>query len=81
MYNLDAILSSRGMTKKDLADRLGITKQGLNSMKNPTLSNLEKVANALEIPLWMLFREEQVDNLDGAIITINGVKYRLTRME
>lgn len=81
MYNLDAILSSRGMTKKDLADRLGITKQGLNSMKNPTLSNLEKVANALEIPLWMLFREEQVDNLDGGIITINGVKYRLTRME
>ena len=69
------------MTKKDLADRLGITKQGLNSMKNPTLSNLEKVANALEIPLWMLFREEQVDNLDGGIITINGVKYRLTRME
>lgn len=81
MYNLDAILTSRGMTKKDLADKLGITKQGLNSMKNPTLSNLEKVANALEIPLWRLFREEQTDNLDGGIITINGAKYKLTRME
>lgn len=78
MYRLDEILRARGMRKSDLAEKLGICKQSLSSMtKNPSLSNMERIAKALEIPMWRLFRKDGAD-LDGSIITIEGVKYRLS---
>lgn len=78
MYRLDEILRTRGMRKSDLAEKLGISKQSLSSMtKNPSLSNMERIAKALEIPIWRLFRKDGAD-LDGSVITIEGVEYRLT---
>lgn len=78
MYRLDEILRARGMRKSDFAEKLGISKQSLSSMtKNPSLSNMERIAKALDIPMWRLFRKDGAD-LDGSVITIDGVRYRLS---
>lgn len=79
MYRLDVILRAKGMRKADLADKLGISRQSLSSLiKNPSLSNLERIASALEVPIWELFKEESTD-LSGKVIRIDGVDYVLTR--
>lgn len=56
MDNLDIILKAKGLTKTALADRLGIKKQNLNGLlKNPTLSTITRIANALAINPRELF--------------------------
>lgn len=76
MYRLEEILKSKGLTKQDLAERMGIKRQTLYNMKNPTLSNLEKMADAIGVPLGILLGVD----LDGRIIEICGIKYKLTRI-
>lgn len=56
MDNLDTILKAKGLTKTALADRLGIKKQNLNGLlKNPTLSTIRRIADALDINPRELF--------------------------
>ena len=59
-------LSRRGMSKKDLAERLGIPAQNVNStvLRNPKFEVLERVAEAMGIPLSVLVD----DGSHGAII-------------
>lgn len=59
-------LSRRGMSKKDLAERLGIPAQNVNStvLTNPKFEVLERVAEAMGIPLSVLVD----DGSHGAII-------------
>lgn len=53
---IENILKEKGMTKTALAELLDIKKQSINGLlKNPTLATLEKIANALNVPLWQLF--------------------------
>ena len=60
-------LSRRGLTKKDLAERLGIPAQNVNStvLTNPKLEVLERVADALGVPL-----RDLVDDGGGGTATI-----------
>ena len=55
--NLNAILKNKGITKKDLADMLGISAAALHSYinGNPTIESIQKIADALQIPLVDLF--------------------------
>lgn len=56
----------RGLTQKELADkcdnqlsRASITSYEIGAHKNPTLTNLYAIADALEIPITELFMENE----------------------
>ncbi|MEQ3366243.1 helix-turn-helix domain-containing protein [Parabacteroides distasonis] len=52
------ILKERGITQQDLADMLGVSHQSIKQTLNAssvTTSTLEKIASALEVPMWELF--------------------------
>lgn len=54
------ICQEKGITQKDLAEKLGITDISLNKTlrgEYPQLQSLEKIANALEISISTLFEE------------------------
>lgn len=55
---LKEVLSEKGITQKELAERLGITVVGMSKIAtgNPTVETLEKIANALGIEVWELFK-------------------------
>lgn len=59
------ILKSKGLTSAQLAERIGITKGALSNSinKNPTLSTLEKIAEALDVQV--------VDLLENKATTAN----------
>lgn len=51
-----------GITQKELAERLGITDISLNKTlrgEYPQLQSLEKIANALDVPISELFEHPQ----------------------
>ena len=54
-----AICKEKGILFKDLAKRLNITDLALRKQVsgNPTLSTLEAISNALEVPLIELFEK------------------------
>jgi transcriptional regulator with XRE-family HTH domain len=54
------ILKSKGLTSAQLAERIGITKGALSNSinKNPTLSTLEKIAEALDVQVVDLFENK-----------------------
>lgn len=63
------ILSKKGLTQKDLAEKLGLNYTAFNNTLNgnPTISTLEKVANALDVKLADLF-VEPTDNFTAVVI-------------
>lgn len=63
------LCQEKGITQKELAEKLGITDISLNKTlrgEYPQLQSLEKIANALEIPISALF--EDVKPSDGKIV-------------
>lgn len=57
-HRIEDILRERGLRKTQLADMLGITKQSVGAiLKSPSLSSLEKIASALDVPVWQLFAD------------------------
>ena len=57
------IAREKGMRFEDIAKKLGITKGGLSKALNgnPTIGTLRKVAEALEVPVAELLRDEAGD--------------------
>lgn len=51
------LLKKRGLTQQELADKLGISRVGLNKAitGNTTINTLEKIADALNVPISELF--------------------------
>lgn len=65
-FRIKAIVASKGMTLKQLADKMEITPQTLggivNEKNNPNISTLEKIAEALDVPLASLFTDYLAPN-------------------
>lgn len=58
--DISAILVERNMNKSQLANKLGVFNQNLNKMlSNPTESTIRRIADALGVPVWRLFENEQ----------------------
>ena len=57
------VIKSKGMTMQEFADKLGITRDTLtrNINGNPTIETLDKIANALGVPITELFDSEPAD--------------------
>lgn len=73
------IRKKKGLTQKELGDMLGMTASQIgnyeNGYRNPKLSTVRKIAEALEVPLstlaidWSLFSKEEIlQDLNGQSI-------------
>lgn len=52
------VLKEKGMTQQELADMVGVSHQSIKQTLNAssvTTSTLEKIAIALDVPIWQLF--------------------------
>ena len=65
MLNIDYILKSKRLTKKEVARRMGLTRESVHRILsgNPTLENINKLAAALEVPVSELFEPPAIDVL------------------
>ena len=69
MLRIKDIMKERGLTAKELAEKLGITAPTLSIQiqndSNPRLDSLEKIAKALDVPVYDLF--EKPHTLNGTV--------------
>lgn len=73
------ICQENGMTQKDLAEILGITDISLNKTlrgEYPQLQSLEKIANALKVPITDLFEHPEKEETIG-IVRHRGKAYEI----
>jgi transcriptional regulator with XRE-family HTH domain len=68
------LLKEKGLTQQELADKVGVSYQSMKQTLNApsvTTSTLEKIATALNVPMWQLFAspEEIQPQSDGVSIT------------
>ena len=56
-HRIKELIKEKGYTQQEFADKLGITRVGLSQLINgkPSYPTLEKIATALNIPMWQLF--------------------------
>lgn len=70
------LIKEKGYTQQEFADKLGITRVGLTQLVNgkPSYPTLEKIAAALEVPMWQLFAspEEVKAESDGDVCPYCG---------
>ena len=64
------LLKEKGCTQQELADMVGVSYQSMKQTLNApsvTTSTLEKIATALDVPMWQLFAspEEVQPKKDG----------------
>lgn len=57
MNRIKEILKEKGVTQQELADRLIVSLSAIVKMLagNPSQKTLEKIASALNVPMWQLF--------------------------
>lgn len=55
------LIKEKGYTQKEFADKLGMTNIGLSQIVNgkPSYTTLEKIASALDVPMWQLFASKK----------------------
>lgn len=60
MNRIKDILKEKGVTQQELADSLGVSRSAIVKMLagNPSQETLEKIASALNVPMWQLFASE-----------------------
>jgi len=85
MKNLKKFRKLKGLSQRDLAEKCNLTKRIISCYEtkavNPPIDKLEKIANALEIPISDLFNEKfsfkktQSEDIDPRIIKkLNKIK-------
>lgn len=56
MNRIKEVIKEQGFTITSLADKLGIARESLSRMiVSPSYPTLEKISNALNVPMWQLF--------------------------
>lgn len=82
------LLKEKGMTQQALADKVGVSYQSMKQTLNApsvTTSTLEKIATALDVPLWQLFAspEEVSTDSDNNVLTCPkcGTKLKVTELK
>lgn len=63
---IDEILQSKGISKNEFADKLGVNRQTLYSFlnRNVTLETMMKIASALDVPVKELFEQPKSDAIN-----------------
>lgn len=60
-HRIKELIKEKGYTQQEFADKLGITRVGLSRLINgkPSYPTLEKIATALNVPMWQLFASSE----------------------
>ncbi len=68
MTRVKEILKERGITLNELAETLGVSRQALSRQVQGKMliETAEKIAAALDVPLWQLFADPVVVSNDGS---------------
>ena len=57
---------------------MGVNRQNINSLlNNPTLATIEKIANALGVETWELFKSKEEMNSNTIICPKCGARFKL----
>lgn len=56
-HRIKDLIKEKGYTQQEFADKLEMTRVGLSQLINgkPSYPTLEKIASALNVPMWQLF--------------------------
>lgn len=73
MNRIKDLLKSKGVTINDLAEKLGISRVTLSTQINGTANivSYEKIAAALDVPLWQLFASPDEVSPKKDSLTVN----------
>lgn len=80
------IMIEKGVTSVSLADMIGVSKVTVSNLINnktmPSVETLDKIATALDVPMWQLFaskEEVQGESVDPNTITCPkcGTKFKM----
>lgn len=60
-FKIKQLCKERGITQKELASNIGVSPVGLAKAigGNTTIGTLEKIAEALDVPVWDLFARDE----------------------
>jgi transcriptional regulator with XRE-family HTH domain len=87
------IMASKGFTNVSLGEKMGVSKQAVGQMlkaESLTTASLEKIAVALDVPIWQLFASpEEVSNVPPhetntdfvAFVRYRGIHYTADTLE
>ena len=76
--NIETLLQERGLKKSELAKMMGVNRQNINSLlNNPTLTTIEKIANALGVETWELFKSKEDMNSNTIVCPKCGARFKL----
>ena len=85
MNRIKDVIKEKGFTITSLADKLGIARESLSRMiVSPSYPTLEKIATALNVPIWQLFASpNEVAKEQGAGLRCPncGAKLELKKVE
>lgn len=85
MNRIKELIKERGYTQQELADKMEMTRVGLNQLVNgnPSYPTLERFARVLNVPMWELFatRDEVIGEELTALVYHKGAHYRATTLE
>lgn len=85
-------MTSKGFTNVSLGEKMGVSKQAVGQMlkaESLTTASLEKIAIALDVPMWQLFAspeevcvQSQNKDIDfAAFVRCDGVHYTADTLE
>lgn len=86
------IMTSKGFTNVSLGEKMGVSKQAVGQMlkaESLTTASLEKIAIALDVPMWQLFASpeevasvsQKTDTDFAAFIRFKGIHYTADSLE
>jgi len=82
-HRIKELIKEKGYTQQEFADKLEITRVGLSQLINgkPSYPTLEKIAIALNVPMWQLFAspEDVREDKDSMTCPNCGVKFRVEK--
>ncbi len=86
--DIQKVIKAHGLTQASLARRMGINRVTLNRQlcNNPTVGYLQRLADAIGCKVVDFFTDEDAGQperaeLNGKVMEIDGVRYRLTKVE
>lgn len=70
-HRIKELIKEKGYTQQEFAEKIGMSRVGLSQIINgkPSYPTLEKIAAALDVPMWQLFASpSEVQGTSGSIV-------------
>lgn len=84
MNRIELLIKEKGFNMTSFAEKINTTRQNLYAiLKSPSYPTLEKIAEALDVPMWQLFAspEEVKEDANTIICPHCGKKIKIEKGE